>query len=65
MSAISLNTPFKLWDLSLSYSGACGPFQSHKEMHDIIDSSVLGDIPWQCLVTEISDNITEHSPTWM
>ena len=65
MSVTSLNTLFELWDLSMSYFDARGPFQSHQEMHDTIDSSVLGDIPWQCLVTGISDNVTEHSPTWM
>ena len=65
MSATSLNTLFELWDLSMSSFNSCGPFQSHQEMHDIIDSSVLRDIPWQCLVTGISDNVTEHSPTWI
>jgi hypothetical protein len=65
MSAASLDTLFELWDMSMSCFDACGPFRSHQEMHDILDSSVLGDIPWQCVVTGIADSVTEHSPTWM
>jgi hypothetical protein len=34
-------------------------------MYNIIDLSVLSDIPWQCLITELSDNATERSPSWM
>jgi hypothetical protein len=26
---------------------------------------MLGDIPWQCLVTAFSEEVNEHSPAWM
>ena len=41
------------------------PFENHQDLYSTIDSSTLGDIPWQCLVTEVSDNINERSPNWM
>jgi hypothetical protein len=32
-------------------------------MYATIDSSVLGDVPWQCMVTEVPD-VDEHAPSW-
>jgi hypothetical protein len=40
------------------------PFESHEDLYATIDSSTLGDILWQCLVTR-PDNIDEHSLNWM
>lgn len=34
-------------------------------MHSIIDSSILGNVPWQCMVTGVSEDVDEHSPSWM
>ena len=34
-------------------------------MYSIIDSSMLGDVPWQCVVTGVSEDIDEHAPSWM
>jgi hypothetical protein len=65
MSATNLDTLFELLAQMMSDFDASGPFESHQHMYNLIDSSVLGDIPWQCLVTELPLDITEHSPTWM
>ena len=43
----------------------CAPFENHEDLYATIDSSTLGDIPWQCLVTQIPDDINEQSPNWM
>jgi hypothetical protein len=44
---------------------APAPFQSYQDMHTIIDSSKLGDVPWECLVTGFSEDVDEHAPAWM
>ena len=67
LSASNIDLLLNLWaesleDLDVSHGA---PFENHKELYATIDSSTLGDIPWQCLVTGISDDIDEHSPNWM
>lgn len=39
------------------------PFRSCREMHTFIDSSMLGNSPWQCLVSS-PDGVDEHPPGW-
>jgi len=34
-------------------------------MHATINSSVLRDVPWQCMVTQVPDDVNEHTPIWM
>ena len=34
-------------------------------MHLIIDSSILSNVPWQCMVTAVSEDVDEHAPSWM
>ena len=67
LSASNIDHLFELWTESLEdldmAQGA--PFLNHEELYAAIDSSSLGDIPWQCLVTGIADDIDEHSPKWM
>ena len=33
-------------------------------MHAFIDSSVLGDVPWQHMETEVPEGISKDSPSW-
>lgn len=33
-------------------------------MHATIDSSMLGDSPWQCLVVGHPDGVDQHAPEW-
>jgi hypothetical protein len=65
LSASNIDTLLDLWGDSLADFGEHAPFESHSEMHRVIDLSSLGDIPWQCLVTEVPDSVTECSPLWM
>src|SRR6267142_1527941 len=65
ISASNIDTLVEIWAQSLSKYGACTLFESHSEMHCVIDSSALGNIPWQCLMTDVPDGVTEHSPIWM
>lgn len=65
MSATNINNLLELWARSLNDFDASAPFRSCQELHSIIDSSMLGDVPWQCLVTGVSEDVDEHAPEWM
>ena len=34
-------------------------------MYTTIDSSVLGDVPWQCMVTQVPEDVDEREASWM
>ena len=67
LSTSNIDLLLDLWAESLeeldAFQGA--PFGNHEELYSTIDSSTLGDIPWQCLVTGISDDVDDNSPKWM
>jgi len=65
LSTTNIDTLLELWASSLDGFNATSPFRSHQEMHSIIDSSILGDVPWQCMVTGVPEDIDEHAPSWM
>ena len=61
LSTTNVKDLLELWARSLSLSGTPAPFRSCREMHAVIDSSMLGDIPWECL-SRLPDGIDEHAP---
>ena len=61
LSITNVEDLLELWARSLSLSGAPAPFRSCWEMHAVIDSLMLGDIPWECL-SRLPDGIDEHAP---
>lgn len=63
LSTTNVEDLLELWARSLSLSGAPAPFRSCREMHAVIDSSILGDIPWECL-SRLPDGVDEHTPDW-
>jgi hypothetical protein len=63
LSTTNVEDLLELWARSLSVSGTPAPFRSCREMHTFIDSSMLGDSPWQCLVSS-PDGVDEHAPGW-
>jgi len=65
MSAANVESLLELWAQSVTIEAGSTPFESHQHMLMTIDSSVLGDIPWQCLMTGYSGNIDDHSLQWM
>ena len=67
LSASNINDLLDLWADSFEEFDASqyAPFENHQDLYATIDLSTLGDIPWQCLVTGVSDDIDEHSPSWM
>jgi len=65
LSATNIDTLLDLWARSLAGFDASAPFRSYQEMHSTIDSSMLGDVPWQCMVTGFGEDVDEHAPSWM
>lgn len=67
LSAANTDALFELWTMSMAEieDGAAAPFQSRQEMLGAIDSSKLGDVPWQCLVTGFSEEVDSDAPAWM
>ncbi|KAN0139618.1 hypothetical protein V8E53_002280 [Lactarius tabidus] len=64
VSAGNIDFLLELWSLSMEDAGSA-PFGDHGDMHAAIDSSALGDAPWQCLTTGFSEGVDEGAPTWM
>ena len=65
LSASNIDALLELWVECLAEHDAPAPFNSHEELYNTIDSSMLGDIPWQCLVTAVPEEANEHLPAWM
>jgi hypothetical protein len=64
VSSVNVNTLLELWADSLSEAGIPAPFENQKHMHAAIDASTLGDVPWKCLVGEISGDVDDCTPQW-
>ncbi|KAH8979760.1 hypothetical protein EDB92DRAFT_1937270 [Lactarius akahatsu] len=65
VSASNINILLDIWAQSLAGANQPAPFESHEHMYATIDASVLGDVPWQCLVAGPLVDIGDHSPEWM
>lgn len=65
VSAANIDTLLEIWAQSLAEADGLAPFESHQHMYATIDASVLGDVPWQCLVTGFSGTVDDGAPEWM
>ncbi|KAG1849361.1 hypothetical protein C8R48DRAFT_750259 [Suillus tomentosus] len=41
------------------------PFADHKDLHNVIDATQLGDVPWQCFSAQYTGERPEVAPPWM
>ncbi|KAI0291177.1 hypothetical protein B0F90DRAFT_1824164 [Multifurca ochricompacta] len=68
MSASNIDLLMKLWLASLEDSGldTSEPFKCHQDLYAKIDSSPLGDVPWQCFITGFSEDlrVPVDAPSW-
>jgi Plavaka transposase len=64
ISASNNDKILEVWGESICCYDDHPPFNNHEEMHTKIDVSKLGDVPWQCMVTNIPENVDESTP-WM
>jgi hypothetical protein len=53
-----------LWEVSLP-PGHEPPFTDHKGLYSVIDSTTLGDIPWQSFSVSYNGDIPDSPPPWM
>lgn len=66
MSAGNINILLDLWAATLLKHNEPPPFANAADMYETIDSTPLGDIPWQSFsVTYDSDGALDSAPQWM
>ncbi|KAG1730973.1 uncharacterized protein EDB91DRAFT_1059053, partial [Suillus paluster] len=65
MSARNLDFLCDLMAATLVKHHNTPPFADHKDLHNIIDATQLGDIPWQCFSVQYSGERPEVVPLWM
>jgi hypothetical protein len=66
MSAGDIDFIFKLWAASLVAHHDSPPFSNHTEMYNTIDSTPLGDLPWEFFSLEYNGDVPEGDvPSWM
>jgi hypothetical protein len=66
MSATDIDFILNLWAASLAAHGDTPPFANHDDMYDTIDSTPLGDIPWETFTSQYNGARPEGNvPSWM
>ena len=69
MSAPNINTLLNLWASTLLKYNEPPPFANHTDLYNTIDSTPLGDVPWQSFSLRYSsdgDEVSEATiPQWM
>ena len=66
MLAGDIDILLDLWSASLFKHGDQPPFASHQELYDTIDSTPLGDVPWESFSVHYNGIRPENDvPSWM
>jgi hypothetical protein len=66
MSAGDADFLFHLWAASLAAHNETPPFADHTEMYETIDSTPIGDVPWESFTLEYDGVRPNHDiPLWM
>jgi hypothetical protein len=66
MSAGHIDTLLNLWAASLLKHDDEPPFSNHSELYDTIDSTPLGDVPWETFSLKYSGVLPDGEiPAWM
>jgi len=64
LSASNIDTLLEIWAQSVQDLDASVPFKNHDDLYATIDLSVLRDVPWQCLVTEVPKDVDRRTQSW-
>ena len=57
---------FNLWAASLAAYNDAPPFANHNEMYETIDSTPVGDVPWESVTMEYDGVRHDNNvPSWM
>jgi Plavaka transposase len=65
MSARNLDFLCDLMAATLAKHHDTPPFADHKDLHNVIDATQLGDVPWQCFSAQYTGERPEVAPPWM
>jgi Plavaka transposase len=65
MSAPNIDTLLDLWALTLLKHNEVPPFANHMDLYNTIDSTPLGDVPWQNFSLRYSGDEAREGPQWM
>jgi hypothetical protein len=66
MSGGDINFLLNLWAASLAAHGDTPPFANHADMYETIDSTPVGDIPWESFTLQYNGIQPDDSvPSWM
>ena len=67
MSAGNIDELLGLWEATLAPTGADPLFTSHKDVYSTIDSTPLGDCPWETFSLQYNGEKPTHNtaPSWM
>jgi hypothetical protein len=66
MSAGQIDTLLDLWAATLIKHNDSPPFTGHRDLYETIDSTPLGDVPWQTFSMSYSGRRpAENVPPWM
>ncbi|PSS36826.1 hypothetical protein PHLCEN_2v1328 [Hermanssonia centrifuga] len=65
MSQGNVDLLMDLWAASLLRFGGEPPFANVKHMHELIDSTPLGDAPWTTMEASYTGELPANPPSWM
>ncbi|KZP06801.1 hypothetical protein FIBSPDRAFT_763842, partial [Athelia psychrophila] len=69
MSAGDIDKLLKIWGQHAAATGGEAPFQSHKDLYKTIDSTPVGDVPWQSFNLKYNGSRSNlegvEDPAWM
>ena len=66
MSAGNVNTLMDLWAATLLKHRGSPPFANISDLHNAIDSTPLGDVPWQSMSMTYDSPLPDgDAPSWM
>jgi hypothetical protein len=65
MSTRNIDTLLDLWAATLLKHDDTPPFANHTDLFDTIDSTPLGDVPWQTFALNFSGEVPDGAPSWM
>ncbi len=65
MSQGNVDFLMDLWAASLLQHGSVPSFAKFKHMHELIDSTPLGDAPWATMEASFVGDLPNNPPSWM
>ena len=65
MSMRNIDTLLDLWAATLLKHDDTPPFANHADLFNTIDSTPLGDVPWQTFPLNYNWEVPDGAPSWM